>query len=50
MTNDNNTDHANRSMSFFVPACGYIGLFLYALAAGRAPAAAVSQPATSTAH
>jgi FHS family L-fucose permease-like MFS transporter len=44
------TDHSSRSTSFFVPACGYIGLFLFALAAGRAPAVAVSQPAATTAH
>ena len=31
------TDASSRSLSFFVPACGYVGLFLFALAAGRAP-------------
>jgi FHS family L-fucose permease-like MFS transporter len=29
------TDASSRSMSFFVPACGYVGLFLFAIAAGR---------------
>lgn len=41
------TDASSRSMSFFVPACGYVGLFLFALAASRArvnvaPAAAAT--------
>jgi FHS family L-fucose permease-like MFS transporter len=44
------SDEANRSMAFFVPACGYIGLFVFALAAGRAPVSAVDRPAVSTAH
>ena len=30
------TDVSSRSMSFFVPACGYVGLFVFALAASRA--------------
>ena len=43
------SDAASRSMAFFVPLCGYVGLFLFALAAARAPVA-TSQPAASTAH
>jgi MFS transporter, FHS family, L-fucose permease len=43
------SDAASRSMAFFVPLCGYVGLFLFALAASRAPIAA-SQPVASTAH
>jgi FHS family L-fucose permease-like MFS transporter len=43
-------DAANRSLAFFVPACGYIGLFLFALAAGRAPVAAADRAVASTAH
>lgn len=44
------TDASSRSMSFFVPTCGYIGLFLFALAAGRAPVASTNRAAASTAH
>jgi MFS transporter, FHS family, L-fucose permease len=43
-------DAANRSMAFFVPACGYVGLFLFALAAGRAPVASENRPVASPAH
>ncbi|MEJ0039779.1 MAG: sugar MFS transporter [Gammaproteobacteria bacterium] len=44
------SDEANRSMAFFVPACGYIALFVFALVAGRAGVAAANRPAASTAH
>jgi FHS family L-fucose permease-like MFS transporter len=44
------SDAANRSMAFFVPACGYIVLFVFALAAGRAPVSAANRPAASAAH
>jgi FHS family L-fucose permease-like MFS transporter len=43
------SDAASRSMAFFVPACGYVGLFLFALAAARAPVA-TGRPVVSTAH
>jgi FHS family L-fucose permease-like MFS transporter len=44
------SDAASRSMAFFVPACGYIGLFLFAVAAARAPVTIADRPAASTAH
>jgi len=44
------TDVSTRSMSFFVPALGYVGLFLFALAASRASVNEAGRPATSTAH
>jgi FHS family L-fucose permease-like MFS transporter len=44
------TDASSRSMSFFVPALGYVGLFLFALAASRAPIASTNRAIPSTAH
>jgi FHS family L-fucose permease-like MFS transporter len=44
------SDAANRSLAFFVPACGYIGLFLFALGAARAPVSATNRPVASSAH
>lgn len=43
-------DAANRSLAFLVPACGYIGLFVFALAAARAPVASANRPVASAAH
>jgi FHS family L-fucose permease-like MFS transporter len=43
------SDAASRSLAFLVPACGYIGLFAFALAASRAPVT-TNQPAASAAH
>jgi FHS family L-fucose permease-like MFS transporter len=44
------SDASSRSVAFFVPACGYIGLFVFALAAGRASVAKASPPAANVAH
>ncbi len=44
------TDVSNRSMSFFVPACGYVGLFVFALAASRAPIASTNRAVPGAAH
>ncbi len=44
------SDASNRSMAFFVPMLGYVGLFLFAFAAGRARVAVADRPAASLAH
>jgi FHS family L-fucose permease-like MFS transporter len=44
------TDASSRSMSFFVPACGYVGLFVFALAASRARVSAPSGSAAPATH
>jgi FHS family L-fucose permease-like MFS transporter len=44
-------DVSNRNMAFYVPMLGYAALFLFALAAARAPVAtAAGQPAPGIAH
>ncbi len=44
------SDASNRSMAFFVPMLGYIGLFVFAFAAGRVQVTAADRPAPGLAH